>query len=263
MTRGRGSPGGEGAKIRIAGMVALLALVAAQGAQAQSLSQRVQRVQDGKVRLSYATRPGVCGNGRNISVARPTDDWESDCQHGPARVVLDWRDGKLVKVDTYVGGRWREPGAEVTDLGTVGAADAAAYLLDLAARVPGSVGDDLIFPATIADSATVWPQLARLGRDASVPRETRKSAVFWLGQAAGAEVTRTLGHLVEDTTDREIQKAAVFALSQHKGDDAVPMLIRIAREHKDPEVRKAAMFWLGQTGDERAVAFFEEILTGR
>jgi hypothetical protein len=40
------------------------------------------------------------------------------------------------------------------------------------------------------------------------------------------------------------------------------MLIRIAREHQDPEVRKSAMFWLGQTGDPRAVAFFEEILTG-
>jgi hypothetical protein len=261
MTRRAG--GSEGRGIRIAGTAALLVLVTASGAQAQALAQRAGRVRDGKVRMSYATRPDVCGNGRNISITRSTDDWESDCQHGPARVVLDWRDGKLVKVSTYVGGRWREAGAGVTDLGTVGAADAAAYLLDLAARVAGSAGDDLVFPATIADSVTVWPQLVKLARDASVPRQTRKSAVFWLGQAAGAEITRTLGDLVEDTTDREIQKAAVFALSQHKADDAVPMLIRIAREHKDPEVRKAAMFWLGQTGDERAVAFFEEILAGR
>lgn len=260
MTRGGAA---EGEAMRSIGVAALLVLVAASAVQAQSLAQRVGQVRDGKVRMSYATRPEVCGNGRNVSITRSTDDWESDCQHGPARVVLDWRAGELVKATMYVGGRWREAGAGVTDLGTVGAAEAAAYLLDLAARVPGSVGDDLIFPATIADSTTVWPQLAKLGRDASVPRETRKSAVFWLGQAAGAEVTRTLGGLVEDTTDREIQKAAVFALSQHKGDDAVPMLIRIAREHKDPEVRKAAMFWLGQTGDERAVAFFEEILTGR
>jgi hypothetical protein len=260
MTRGRG---GEGERMRTAGIPALLLLlVTASGAQAQSLAQRVERVRDGKVRLSYATRPGVCGNGRDIRVARSTDDWEGSCQDGPARVVLAWRGGTLVGVDTYVGGRWREAGADVTDLGTVGAAEAAAYLLDLAPRVPGSVGDELIFPATIADSVTVWPRLVKLSRDASVPRQVRKSAVFWLGQAAGAEVTRALGGLVEDTTDREIQQAAVFALSQHKGDDAVPMLIRIAREHKDPEVRKAAMFWLGQTGDERAVAFFEEVLTG-
>jgi hypothetical protein len=243
-------------------MAGLLVLVAASRVQAQSLAQQVDRVRDGKVRMSFATRPEVCGNGRNISIVRSTDDWESDCQHGPARVVLEQRAGKLARVDTYVGGRWRETTDDVTDLGTVGAAEAAAYLLDLAARVPGSLGDKLVFPATLADSATVWPTLVKLARDAGVPRETRKGAVFWLGQAAGAEVTRALGGLLEDTTDREIQKQAVFALSQHKGDDAVPMLIRIAREHKDPEVRKSAMFWLGQTGDPRAVSFFEEILTG-
>jgi hypothetical protein len=240
----------------------LLALMVASAARAQSLAQRVERVRDGTIRMSYATRPEVCGNGHNISIARSTDDWVSDCQHGPARVALDWRGGKLVRVDTYVGGRWREAGAAVTDLGMVGAAEAAAYLLDLAPRVPGGVGDKLVFPATLADSAVVWPRLVRLGRDASTPRETRKSAVFWLGQAAGAEITRALGGLIDDTTDREIQKQAVFALSQHKGDDAVPMLIQVAREHKDPDVRKSAMFWLGQTGDPRAVAFFEEILTG-
>lgn len=247
----------------MAGMAVLLALVAASGAQAQSLTQRVERVRDGKVRMSYATRPEVCGNGQHINIVRSTNDWESDCQHGPARVALEWRGGTLVHVSTYVGGRWRAVGADVTDLGTVGAAEAAAFFLDLAGRVPGQVGEELVFPATIADSATVWPRLAKLGRDASVPRQTRKSAVFWLGQAAGEEVTRALGGLVEDTTDREIQKDAVFALAQHRGDDAVPRLIRIAREHRDPEVRKSAMFWLGQTGDERAVAFFEEILIRR
>ncbi len=244
-------------------MGGLLVLLAASAAQAQSLAQRVERVRDGTVRMSYATRPEVCGNGRNINIVRSTADWESDCQHGPARVVLDWRGGKLVKVDTYVGGRWRAAEAGVTDLGTVGASEAAKYLLDLAPRVPGGVGDKLVFPATLADSAIVWPQLVQLGRDAAIPRETRKSAVFWLGQAAGAEITRALGGLIDDTTDREIQKQAVFALSQHKGDEAVPLLIRIAREHRDPDVRKSAMFWLGQTGDPRAVAFFEEILTGR
>ena len=259
MTSRRGA-GGE--RTSVAAMVVLLTLVAASGARGQSLAQRVERVRDGKVRMSYATRPEVCGNGHNISIARATGDWESDCQHGPARVVLDWRGGKLVKVDTYVGGRWRELGDTVTDLGTVGASEAAAYLLDLASRVPGEVGDKLVFPATLADSAIVWPQLVKLGRDASIPRETRKSAVFWLGQAAGAEITRALGGLIDDTSEREIQQQAVFALSQHKSDDAVPMLIRVAREHRDPDIRKSAMFWLGQTGDPRAVAFFEEILTG-
>ena len=85
----------------------------------------------------------------------------------------------------------------------------------------------------------------------------------WNGQASEL-CKRSLAEIVlcGYTTDREIQKQAVFALSQHRDDDAVPLLIRIARAHRDPEIRKTAMFWLGQTEDARAVAFFEEILTG-
>ena len=84
----------------------LLAFGVVGSLNAQSLAQRA-RVRDGKVRLSYATRPEVCGSGRNIHITRTTDDWEGDCDHGPARVVLTWRSGKLIDVDTYVGGRWR------------------------------------------------------------------------------------------------------------------------------------------------------------
>ena len=41
----------------------------------------------------------------------------------------------------------------------------------------------------------------------------------------------------------------------------MPALIQIARSNRDPEVRKKAFFWLGQTGDPRALALFEEVLT--
>jgi hypothetical protein len=35
----------------------------------------------------------------------------------------------------------------------------------------------------------------------------------------------------------------------------------VARKNRNKEVRKDAMFWLGQSGDPRALAFFEEVLT--
>jgi hypothetical protein len=221
-------------------------------------------VRNGEVRLSFATRPEVCGSGRNIHVVHSTDDWESDCAHGPARVVLEWRNGALVDVDTYVGGRWRAAGAGVVDLGMVPAPAAADLLLDLAARVTGNAGDDLIFPATIADSAEVWPRLIGLARNDRVPRATRKNAVFWLGQAAGDRAVADLGGLVSDENeDREIQEQAVFALSQLRNGGGVPSLLEIARTHRDPKIRKTAMFWLGQSNDPRAIALFEEILRGR
>jgi len=230
---------------------------------AQPLAGRM-RVREGKVRLSYATRPGVCGVGQNIHVVHSSDDWEAECEPGPARLVLRWHQGTLADVDTYVGGQWREAGEVAVDLGMVPAADAANALLDLAVEVPGGVGDNLIFAATLADSVEVWPRLITIARDDGVARGTRKGAVFWLGHAAGDRVIAELGGLVSDENqDREIQEQAVFALSQLRDGGGVPKLLEIARTHKDPRIRKTAMFWLGQSNDPRAIALFEEILTGR
>ena len=248
----------------VTALAALTALTALSvPVHAQSLAERAQ-VQDGEVRFSYATRPDVCGSGRNIHVVHSTDDWQADCEHGPARVVLEWRDGALVDVDTYVGGRWRTPGEGVVDLGMVSAPAAADLLLDLAERVSGKAADDLIFPATIADSADVWPRLIAIGRNDRIPQGTRKNAVFWLGQAAGDRAVADLGGFVADENeDREIQEQAVFALSQLRDGGGVPSLLEIARTHQDPKIRKNAMFWLGQSNDPRAIALFEEILKGK
>jgi hypothetical protein len=244
----------------VTAVTAVTALTAVSALSAQSLAERAQ-VRNGEVRFSYATRPDVCGSGQSIHIVHSTDDWESDCEHGPARIVLEWRDGALVDVDTYVGGRWRAPAAGVVDLGMVSAPAAAGVLLDLAERVRGDAADDLIFPATIADSADVWPRLIVIAKDDDVPRATRKNAVFWLGQAAGDRALADLGGLVSDQNeDREIQEQAVFALSQLRNGGGVPSLLDIARSHKDPRIRKSAMFWLGQTDDPRAIALFEEIL---
>lgn len=242
----------------------LVLILPTAGLRAQGIAQRVSEVRDGKVRMSFATRPGVCGNGRNITTSRDTDDWESWCEAGPARVVLTRRGGELTDVDTYVGGRWRTPRGPVVDLGTVPAAAAGRYLMSLAADPEVRVGKEAIFPATIADSITVWPQLLEIARDRRLPRRTRKSAVFWLGQAAGDAAVGDLSDLVDDDdADLEIREQAVFALSQLSGDRAVPALIEIARTHDDPRIRRKAMFWLGQSDDPRVIALFEEILLGR
>jgi HEAT repeats len=241
----------------------LVLLATAVRVEAQSLAQRAQ-IRDGKVRLSYAARPEVCGSGRDVHIVRATDDWESECQHGPARLVLEWHGSMLTRVDTYVGGRWRAAGADVTDLGMVSAPEAAAFLLDLAPRVPGGAADDLIFPATLADSVEVWPKLIALARNKEIPRQVRKNAIFWLGQAAGDRALKDLGSLVtEQDQDVDVQEQAVFALSRLRDGAGVPSLLDIARTHANPKIRKTAMFWLSQSSDPRAVALFEEILEKR
>ena len=254
-----------------------LLLLASSGSaiSAQSIADRVKRAPDGTVRLTFATRPEYCGRGGSISRGgnwrnqsgdwdRSRDvEWETSCDYGPGRLVLDKRDGEIVSLRFYMGGRWRDR-PDATDLGTVGGKAAADFLISLASTLPGKAGREAIFPATIADSATVWPQLIRLARDEERPRETRKQAVFWLGQAAGEAATSGLDSLSRDTdVDRDVQKQVVFALSQRPKDEGIPILLRVARTHRDPEVRRDAVFWLGQSNDPRAIALFEELLTKR
>lgn len=244
----------------------------------QSLAARVAATSDGWVRFSYAARPGVSGNGRNViqwdcgrgncrqqvegSFSDVSDgDWKGDCDSGPVRIELRMRRGAVSSLRVAVGGVWvGRP--DVTDLGTVSAPEAARYLLSVARQSAGNAGGRAIFAATLADSSSVSSELLRIARDPDVATETRRQAVFWVSQAAEVAATRGLDSLVdEDTIDREVREQAVFALSQRPREEGVPTLLRIARTHRDPMLRRRAIFWLGQSNDPRALALFEELLT--
>jgi hypothetical protein len=242
--------------------------------EAQSLAQRIAAVREGKVRLTFPSRPDLCGYNNSISRGRSNHmnwsseissdvDYDQDCSHGPVRLVLYMDGGRVTKIRPYVGGQWRPATSGVTDLGAVSAKDATDYLIGLAETSTESVGRDAIMPATFADGVIVWPPLFRLARNERVPLGTRKQALFWLGAAAGDKITG--GRDGDEKSDDaiEVKKSAVFALSQRRDGEAVPALIEVARNNRDPEVRKSALFWLGQTSDPRAISLFEEILDAR
>ena len=244
---------------------------------AQGIARRVTQVKDGTVRMSFASRSDVCGNGAgNISTGNGAhrtnsngsggyttprhNEWEDDCEAGPVRVAIDIADGKPIALRTYVGGRWRA-GTDVTDLGMVPVKEAVDYLLDNLARNEGKVAGEAIFPATIADSTVVWPRLLTLAKDDSRSRSVRTQAVFWVSQAAGEKATAGLVEVVGDAAaDQDVRLQAVFALSQRPKDEGIPALLDIAKNSKDPKIRKQSIFWLGQSGDARAIAYFEAIL---
>lgn len=124
------------------------------------------------------------------------------------------------------------------------------------------VKKQIVFAASINENqneaVTYLISLATSERDP----EVKKQAIFWLGQKAGERSLKFLGDTASSNdADTEVQKQAVFAISQRPTDEAVPLLINIARTHAKAAVRKQAIFWLGQTGDERAVAFFRELLS--
>ena len=105
-------------------------------------------------------------------------------------------------------------------------------------------------PAMLADSVQIWPDLIKLAKNPNVDTDVRKSAVFWVGQAAAAAATAGLVEVVGDAAvNRDVREAAVFALSQRPNDEGVPALLATARTDKDGKIRQSAIFWLGQSED--------------
>jgi HEAT repeats len=242
--------------------IACLLLVASWPAStaAQSLEERIAATPDGVVRMIFAARSGVCGDGStSFRTVEVSDEWESGCNAALVHVALQVKDHRALGVRTYVGGRWRSD-STARDLGQVGSREAAAFLLGIASQSEELEGDPVL-PAALADSVVVWPSLLRLARNTALPEERRRTAVFWLGQAAESAAVAALDSVAADPHgDSEVRKQAVFALSQRPSSEGVPLLIRIARSNPDPELRKSALFWLGQSDDPRAVDLFEEIL---
>ena len=262
-------------------VLVLAAALLAAPLQGQSLADRIAAVGSGTVRLQFASREGVCGNGRgNISISRDSDrgittgsssesstggsrarEWEDECERGPVRLAVDVTARTVTDVRAYVGGRWR--GEANLDLGEVSAAEASRWLVQLAATGAEKPAKGAIFPAMIADAPDPWERLLAIAKDEGRPRGVRSSATFWVAQVAEAAATRGLQEIVESDGDREVRKQAVFALSQRPKDESVPALIRLARTSRDPEIRRTAVFWLGQSRDDRALRYFEEVLLAR
>ena len=256
---------GRKSQISGCGWLALVACVITTSPMyGQSVAQLAQHAPDGRIRMMFAARPGVCGNGSNISTGRSdSEDWEWDCETGPVHVLLTKSGGEITRVQTFVGGRWRVPTQPTTDLGTVPAAEAADYLAELAEHGDESVARRAIMPATLADSAMVWPALLRVAGDDSRPRRVRRAALQQVAMVAGDAVVDSNRSQLVDDPEREARERAVFSVSQLPREEGIPLLLEIARTHRDPEIRRKAMFWLGQKDDPRAIELFEEVLRGR
>lgn len=237
----------------------ILAQGTAEYALAQRVADRVQSVSNGTVRFSFATREGVCGQGDNITNVRTVSRyWEPTCESGPARVLVEIRDGRPVRLRTYIGGHW-VGSADAIDLGTVAVAEAVDYLLHLAGTETTNVARPAAFSATLADSVEVWPRLLEIAEDPNRPRSVRRGAQERLGMLAA----ETLDPVDEGDVDpdRKLREQAVFALTQLPRDEGIPRLVDIATNHNLSYVRSRALFWLGQSGDPRALVAIARVLS--
>jgi HEAT repeat protein len=267
-------------RLRTAGCGLILFVLAASASDAQSLANRINAVRTGRVHFTFAAREGVCGNGRSfISVGSDmtigSHTFMSDgrvsepCERGPVRVVLDRADGGVIDVNTYVG-RVSDgtPGAADagTSLGPVRAAEAAQYLLGLAATVDGKPGRDAILPAVLADSVDVTPQLVAIARDESRPREVRRSAISWAGRqsdaaGAGARVVEALVRIARNENDNNgVRQQALHTLARLDHGAGVPALMDLARPDADTWLTRESVQALAQSGDPRARGYLRSVV---
>ena len=246
------------------------------GAQTGSnIARRIAAAPDGEVRLTYATRGTVCGDGRDgVSIGRSMyfatnvesyGGWSNmRCERGPARVTLTVEGRRVVGVKTRVAGAWPAASSGVTDLGTVPAAEAAAYFLSLMPALDESrTRNSPMLAAAVADSVNIAPEMLRLGRTTTLSRDTRRRAIHWAGALGDASMVAPLVELARSNgrsgSSRDdvgpgdgLEGAATAALSMIPDDAGVPALTQLARAGSE-SVRKAAVFWLGQRDDGRAV----------
>jgi hypothetical protein len=263
-------------------LAAALVCATAATAGAQDIAGRVKQVGNGTVRLTFASKPGVCGDGENFvstrgrsedghgrtifrdsrdgySISTGDSNWQDwrDCEEGPVRVALEVDDGQVIAVQTFVGKDWRadQPALRVS------AKSAVDYLFGIAERGTNRAAKRAFTPIILADSIDPVPQFLRIAKNREISREIRKSAIFWAGQSRSAIATREIAALVEDS-DPEVAKSALFAMSQLRTDEGARVLLAAARNTSLPlEVRKSAVFWTGQLASDHATKGLRDLTT--
>lgn len=229
--------------------------------EAGSLEHRIDSAPDGSIRFHFAAREGVCGNGRSIDMRESDDHGDRWCEPGPVWVEIEKSGGRVADFDMWVGRPHTARHDPRTELGEISPDDASAWLLALARRSDGDVGEDAVGAASLAADVVIWPDLLDMARDESLETDTRESAIFWLGQLAGEKAASGLEDIVASDGDTEVKEMALFALSQLPDGAGFDALVKVVRDNENPDLVQASMFWLGQSGDPRALDLFEEILT--
>ena len=263
-------------------IAAALVFASAASAGAQDIAGRVREVRNGTVRLTFASKPGVCGDGESFITTRGWSDDKDDrtifresrnsysisngrgewndwrnCEEGPVRVALEVDDGQVVDIKTYVGKNWSGSESAMR----VSARSAVDYLFGVVERGTNRAAKRAFTSIIVADSVDPGPQFLRIAKNESIARETRKSAIFWAGQTRSAGTTREIASLIDDR-DHEVAKSALFAMSQLRTDEGARILLGAARNTALPlEVRKSAVFWVGQMASEEASKGLQDLTT--
>ncbi len=256
----------------LVGALALCALGAP--LSAQSLADRVAAAAQPRVQFTYAARADVCGNGRSfISVANASwhGSWSETerreaCVNGPVRVLLDRAGREIVSIAAFAGPVPETPGG-VTDLGRVSARAAAEYLMTLAEGSEGRVSRDAVLPAIIADSVDVTPRLLALARNQNAARQTRSSAISWLGRPLDNRERNVRGvadvmlAIARDEDDNQgVRQQAMRTMARLEHGAGTTSLMELARDAQRTWLAREALQSLTASGDPRARQHLRDVV---
>jgi HEAT repeat protein len=267
--------------------VCLSAVLIAPVLGAQSLADRVSGAAPGAVQFTFAARPGVCGNGRsfiqtgsstfygnyigNFTTSSNGDVVRTEiCQNGPVHVVIDRAGREIISIQTYVGDAVApapSPTVAAANLGRVGGQQAADFLLDVASKSEGRVGRDAIFPATIADSASITDRLVAIAKNQALSRDTRRAALSHMGnsvptgQVLSTRATDAMVAIAKDETDNQsVRQQALGVLSRLDHGVGIPPLVELSRQQGYTWLAKESIAALSRSGDPRAREFLRTTL---
>jgi HEAT repeat protein len=141
----------------------------------------------------------------------------------------------------------------------VRAQDAADYLLSLASKIDGRAGRDALIPAMLADSANTAPTLVTIAKNTSLPRETRRSALSYMGrstdgmQTIPSSVTEPILAIARDESDNQsVRQQALSVLGRLDHGSGIPPLIQLSQQAGNNWLAKESMSVLARSGDPRA-----------
>ena len=247
-------------------IASFVAIAASSPVFGQSLANRIASASDRSVQFTYAARPGVCGDGRTyISTGSGNfygsfySDAADKCQPGPVRVVIDLADRNVVALRTFVGASSPATDPGVADLGNVNPAEAAEYLLGVAARADGRVGRDAIFAALLGDKVDATSRLLEIGRDQNRPLETRRAALSGLVRSEAPQLDRIGAALVQIATNENdvqgVRTQALSVLSRLDHGAGIQPLVQLASGNINSWIGRESMRVLSSSGDPRARQF--------
>jgi hypothetical protein len=159
--------------------------------------------------------------------------------------------GRIDKVRAYAASCAIRDADKIRHLDPVQPADSVALLEGIAGDWNEDRGDTALASMAMHADKSAMAALERL-TGSSHPRKLREQALFWMGQARGADGATFIERVATAEADPELRANAIFALSQSHGTDAYASIRRIAQNDASEHVREQGYFWMAQMGDKRA-----------